>query len=460
MRGWGSWVAAVAAAAVVLAGAASVRADAATGPQTYGGTLTDGATWVADVPAHWNGTLILYSHGYGPLTAQDAASPALRQDLLAEGYAMVGSSYSGPSLWALASAVDDQFDSLRAVERIIGAPRRAIAWGTSMGGLVSALEAQNPRGLIDGALTTCGLVAGGVNLLDYQLDGEYAVSHLLSPRPIQLVDFQDQGQADASVAALDQVITGAQQTPRGRARIALAAALTNVPTWFDPSTDPPARHDYAAQEVQQEQTLTGPGLARYVGARPQVELAAGGNPSGTAGVDFAAVLASSSHEDEVRALYRTAGVDLAADLASLTRHADIHADPAAVATLTRTSAPTGHLGVPELAIHTTNDQLVPVEQENWYANRVAGAGSASLLRQAYVQTTGHCAFQPGESVAALHAVERRIATGRWSDRTQPGRLNAAATALHLADSTAPRYAHFVAPRLAGALGEPGRRHRF
>ena len=46
-----------------------------TGPNAasthYTGPLTDGATWVADVPASWNGTIILYSHGFGPLIAQD-----------------------------------------------------------------------------------------------------------------------------------------------------------------------------------------------------------------------------------------------------------------------------------------------------------------------------------------------------------------------------------------------------
>ena len=40
-----------------------------------------------------------------------------------------------------------------------------------MGGLVSALETQRPRGQIDGTLTTCGLVAGALNLNNYQLDG-------------------------------------------------------------------------------------------------------------------------------------------------------------------------------------------------------------------------------------------------------------------------------------------------
>jgi pimeloyl-ACP methyl ester carboxylesterase len=456
MRRWISWWTAVAVALVTIGAPAAVQAaDAAAGSPTYTGTSDSGATWVAHVPAAWNGTLILYSHGYGSMTAQDAPDPATREALLAAGYAMVGSSYSGPSLWALAAAVDDQFDALRAIESIIGPARRAIAWGTSMGGLVSALAAQNPRGLIDGALTTCGIVGGGVNLLNYQLDGEYAVSHLLSEHPIKLVRFQNQAEADASVAALNKVTTDAQRTPRGRARIALAAALANVPTWFDPTTGAPGPHDYAAQEVQQQRTLVGPGWARYVGARPQLEIAAGGNASWTAGVDYTRLLAGSSHARQVRALYRAAGLDLRKDLARLTRHADIEADPKAVATLTRTSVPTGRLRVPALTIHTVHDQLVPVEHQNWYAERVARAGSGPLLRQAYVGTTGHCAFQRNETLAALHALEYRIETGRWS-RVTPERLNAAATALRLPGVPAPRYVRFAAPRLVGATGEPGR----
>ena len=62
----------------------------------------------------------------------------------------------------------------------------------------------------------------------------------------------------------------------------------------------------------------------------------------------------------------------------------------AVASLERTSVPTGRLGVPELDLHTVSDQLVPVQQENFYAERVAAAGSRDLLRQAYVASVGHC----------------------------------------------------------------------
>lgn len=457
MRRLGSRWARAACVTAIVGGVVSPAgaAQADTVSQSYSGTLADGATWVADVPANWNGTMILFSHGYSSMVAQNAPNAATKKDLLAAGYAMVGSSYSGPSLWALSSAVDDQFGSLEAIGKIVGEPRRTIAWGQSMGGLVSALETQKAHGRIDGTLTTCGLVAGALNLNNYQLAGEYAVSRLLAPKPIQLVDYKNADEATAAVAALNQATTDAQGTPQGRARIALAAALVNEPTWYTGAAAPGPRA-YEAQEVQQQQALVGPGWNRYAGARPQIELAAGGNSSWTAGVDFAAALASSTHADQVRALYRAAGLDLRTDLATLTRDADIHADPKAVATLGRTSMVTGHLAVPELNIHTIHDQLVPVEQENWYARQVKRAGSGNLLRQAYINGTGHCAFQPAETIAALHALERRLDTGRWGDVASPAKLNAAAASLDLADSTAARYVPFAVPRLVGGLGEPGR----
>ncbi|MEV6795480.1 alpha/beta hydrolase [Streptomyces sp. NPDC051320] len=454
-RRWSSRIMAAAVVAVAAGGVTSMGpAQAATPSRSYTGTLSDGADWMADVPAAWNGTLILFSHGYGPLQAQDAPDPATKKELLAEGYALAGSSYSGPSMWALQSAVNDQFASLRAVQDKIGHPQRTIAWGRSMGGLVSALETQDPRHQVDGTLTTCGLVGGALNLNNYQLDGEYAASRLLAPeQKIQLVGYRTPQQASTALDALNTATSAAQNSPQGRARIALAAALINEPTWYSGQAAPDP-HDYAAQEAQQEQTLVGPGFSRYVTGRQQIELSAGGNSAYTAGVDYRALLNSSSHTTEVRALYKQGGLDLNADLSTLTRDADIHADPRAVASLTRTSMATGHLGVPELDIHTTSDQLVPVEQENWYAQRVAQAGDSHLLRQAYVQGTGHCAFQPAEQIAALHALEHRLDTGRWDNAARPTELNAAATALNL--GTTPRYAPFHAPRLVGGLGEPGR----
>jgi hypothetical protein len=452
MRWWSGRVVALAGVIMVAIGLAPGVAAAATA-EHHTGQLPDGATWVADVPAAWNGTTILYSHGFGPLTAQNAPNGETRQALLGSGYALVGSSYSGPSWWALASAVRDQFGALAALERLTGPPKRTIAWGTSMGGLVSALEAEDAGRRLDGVLSTCGLVAGGLNLDNYQLDGEYALAHLLAPaQDVKLVRFAGPDEGNASAAALTKITTDAQGTPAGRARIALAAALMNGPGWFTGPT-PPAPHDYAGQEVQQQQELAQLVLGFVVAGRYQIELAAGGNSAYTAGVDYRALLAGSKNARQVRALYRTAGLDLDADLATLTRDADIRPDPQAVRTLARTSMVTGRLRVPTLNIHTTADQLVPVEQEDWYGGQVRRAGGAALLRQAYVGATGHCAFRPAESIAALHALEARIKTGRWGDVAEPDRLNRAADGL----GGGGRYVRFDPPRLTGGLGEPGRR---
>lgn len=429
-------------------------ASAATAPVAthYTGSLADGASWVGDVPANWNGVLLLYSHGYGNLTATDAPDPTTKTDLLADGYALVGSSYSGGSLWALASATSDQFGALAAMRKKIARPRHTLAFGTSMGGLVSAQQAQRANGRIDGALTTCGLVGGAVNLNNYQLDGEYAIARLLAPgQHVKLVDYADAGEANAAAAQLTAAVQKAQRTPAGRARIALAAALLNTPDW-QTGTAPP--RDYAEQERQEAAWLPEQ-LAFVIGARPSIEAAAGGNGSWTAGVDYGRLVRGSAFHRQIAALYRKAGLRLGADVRDLTGHADIRPDRSALRTLTRTSTVTGHLDVPELDLHTISDQLSPIAFENWYAGQVRRAGDGRLLRQAYVQAIGHCNFTSAELVAGVQAVRRRVSTGHWGD-TRPAALNRAASATGFGSSA---FITYHPPRFVNARRYwPGRWH--
>jgi hypothetical protein len=441
--------------AIVLAAATLATVGTAGAATThYTGTLPDGATWVADLPAQWNGTLLLYSHGFGPLTAADAPDPTTQAALLARGYALAGSSYdpSGPE-WALDSAVRDQFQTLRAVEGTVlpAIPRYVIAVGTSMGGLVSALEAQDGarevgRGRlagetlrIDGALTTCGIVAGAVNLNNYQLDGEYALAQLLLPgQNVQLVRFANADDALATATTLGNAAAQAQQTPAGRARLSLALAFLNA----EDGLTTPAAPDPATLEADQYQAeFTGSfsTLDFIEEGRPSIDQAAGGSATWTAGVNFAAVLARSPYRHEVTALYKTAGLSLPADLGTLTRDADITADPGAVRSLSRTSVPTGRLAVPELDLHTISDQLVPVQQENYYARTVQAAGSANLLRQAFVASVGHCDFSPAELVAGVLAIGQRVATGRWRTVADTASLERVATSLNLGAAQFIRY---------------------
>lgn len=421
-------VAGLGCAALTLTGATclglpAAHADTSTATH-YTGSLDDGATWIADVPADWNGTLILYSHGYGYLAPEDAPDPATQQALLDRGYALVGSSYSG-GLWALPNATNDQFASLAAIKRQIGMPQMTLGFGTSMGGLISAQEAQRSNGRLDGVLTTCGLVGGGVNLNNYQLDGEYAISQLLAPgQQVKLVNYTNAGEAQSAANLLSQAVTDAQSTPAGRARIALAAALLNTPAWAT-GDSPPAAHDYAEQERQQAALLPSQ-LQFVISARPSIEAAAGGNTSWNVGVNYGQLLDRSANQGEVRALYRAARLSLKGDVNTLNSHEQIRPSRPAIASLTSTSTVTGHLDVPELDLHTISDTLAPIAYENYYGHLVRRAGDGSLLRQAYVKSIGHCNFTPSELVAGVQTVRSRVERGRWGASASAASLNATA----------------------------------
>jgi hypothetical protein len=49
------------------------------------------------LPANWNGTLLLYSHGYGTTDPSDAPDDDTKATLLAHGYALAGSGLGPPS---------------------------------------------------------------------------------------------------------------------------------------------------------------------------------------------------------------------------------------------------------------------------------------------------------------------------------------------------------------------------
>ncbi len=444
-------LAALTAAALVAAMALTPASSGAqtTTSQHLTGTTSDGSQWIADVPSPWNGTVLLYSHGFGPLVAADAPDPTTQQYLLNEGYALVGSSYDpSGSWWALDTAVGDQFAALSALEtQLPAAPRHVIAFGTSMGGLISALEAEQHRTPIDGSLTTCGIVAGGIQLNNYQLDGEYAMSQLLGSGNLKLVGFTNPV-TDAlfnTAYPLDALANTAQNSAPlpghvvspGVARLALAMSLMNVADW-PPGQAMPSPFNFVAQEQGQydiefqpaggtspiQTTMDFVEFGRYY-----IEQADGGNAAWDKDVNFARLLAESSYAPEVISLYHDAGLNLQSDLNELSRNADTTATPSAVYSLEHTSVPTGRLKVPELDLKTISDQLVPVQQENYYRHTVDRAGAADLLRQAFIQRQLHCNFDPSELVAGVHAIQYRVDTGRWDNVATPQALEASANAL-------------------------------
>ena len=396
------------------------------------GSLASGATWEARVPQAWNGSLVLYAHGFrgpGQNPAWDARMDPTFQELANRGYAVAASSYATTG-WALGTAVQDQLQTLQAFSRGFAQPQRTIAFGRSMGGLVTSLIAEVPGSGVDAAVSTCGLVGGGAALNNYQLDAAYAAAELLLPgQNHQLTGFTSPAESAALTAAISAALAEGQKTAQGRARIALVAALLNTPTELDGvDKDDPV----AMQEAQARLVLDT--LPTVISRRSDIVNAAGGDSGWTAGVDYNAMVMASPQAQQVRELYRIAGLDLKQDLRTLTANADIEPSEAGLEWMLDTSVPSGELQVPVLSTHTLVDLLAPVEYQEEYAETVRQAGAGALIRQAYVDRDGHCNFSVAENIASIHAVEHRLDAGRWDDVAQSGNLDAAAEALGLGDS--------------------------
>ena len=398
-------------------------------PTTTTGTFADKATYKIDCPAGtWNGTLFLYSHGYVAPTsptnpAQDAGDPVTASWLLGHGFALAGSSYATTG-WAIHEALPDQIDTLDTFSQTFGAPTRTIAWGHSLGGIITAGLIQRYPDRFTAALPMCGVLSGGVATWNTALDAEFAFQQLIDPS-VQVVNITD---GKTNLAGAEAAAAQAQQTPQGRARLALAAALSDTPGWFTPLSPEPAPGDAAAQEANQFQWETQVDFPFIFAFRQELEIRAGGNPSWNTGVNYVSDLAHSADLREVIALYHAAGLSLSKDLATLSHAPRVSASPASVGYLAQNIAFNGQIRIPVLAMHTTGDGLVVPENEQAYRSVVNRAGNGRLLAQIFVHRAGHCTFTPAETITAVQALLSRLGTGRWGP-LDPATLNSQAAAL-------------------------------
>ena len=209
---------AVATALIVLfAGSAAAQ-------QHITGTLSDGATYVIDVPASWNGTLLLYSHGYvapgSSNPAQDVGDPLTGAYLLAAGYALAGSSRID-RLGGSASRSRSDFDARRIS---VGCRHsvQTIAWRHSLGGEVTAALVQQYPARFAAAQPMCGVLSGTVGFWNQHLDGAFAFNTLLAGGSLQVIHITN---PTLNVGTAEAILAAAQAAPQGQARLALVSAL-------------------------------------------------------------------------------------------------------------------------------------------------------------------------------------------------------------------------------------------
>lgn len=381
------------------------------------GQLPDGTPYRFAKPKRWNGVVLVdLDFADGGLTTP------LTGGLVERGYAVGGTTRTVTG-WRIAQAIDNQAAALGRFEAVFGPARWAIAEGRSMGGFVAAGAAQVHPGLFDAAVPFCGGLGGSVGQWNQKLDTVFALKTLLfgdTALPVTGIPADVAGAREQWISAL----AAAQSTAQGRARIALASAIGQLPGWglaADGTTPPvPAWWDAAGIENGMYQALAGgplPYIGQAMSSRRAIEQLAGGNPSWNTGVDYGRQLASAepAHQLAVARLYARAGLDLRADLGRLAAAPRVAADPAAVSHLSRGIVFTGDVRVPVLTVNGLGDQISTVAQQQSYEALARREGNGRLVRQTYVRTAGHCTFTVGEQVAAIDRVWQRLRTGGWPD---------------------------------------------
>jgi hypothetical protein len=364
------------------------------------------------------------------------APAGLESWLLERGYALAASSYARGG-WAVAEAVPDQLLTISTFTSQVARPYLTLAWGDSMGGLITLALAEDPYPAIQGAVSACGSLGGSLTMMNSALDGAFAFVTLQAPASgLQVVGVNDD-RVNSSRAS--EALATAMQTEAGRARIALSGVLGGVPGWTQAGSAPPAEDDEEAQLQQMVQTF----VAAVFPPRTDQERRAHGVTSWNVGVDYRKVLKATGRQAWVQHFYQRAHLSLKRDLQRLNAAPHIQADPAAVDYLRAHYEPQGQPRVPLLSLHTLGDGITSPSLQAAYAQRVRGA-ARNNYRTSWVRAAGHCAFTRAEYAAALSTLQTRIQTGHWHAGADA--LNAAAARTGLGSG------RFV----AAAVSAPGR----
>lgn len=421
------------AAALAAATPVVAAAPASAGSAGHWTGSTRNGAYVVDVPANFNGTVVLWSHGYSftPVTTPtDAPTPAVRSAMLAQGYALAGSTYArGGAGWAVNEGVAAGVELLGITRAKAGATRveRVYVWGASLGGLITQTLAERYPGQVDGVAPLCGVLGGTDLNLDLALDAAVAVRTFFAPT-LRLTGYTSLAEAQANLTlATTAIRTALAKNPAGTApRLIAIGALLGAPAQTRDFGGKTVASATAAAVEAISTALTYGTLGRY-----DIEHRVGGNPSTNVGVDY-------RHRVTADAVARFTAYGFSAHLLSAyaqtlqTYAPRVRASATARARANQLGNPTGRLADRTITMHTAYDPLVVVQNERVFADRVRAAGRTGLLHQVYVVPpahpegspsvaddgapygAGHCNFATSNYTGVLAALDSWVRTGRYT----------------------------------------------
>jgi hypothetical protein len=292
---------------------------------------------------------------------------------------------------------------------------------------------------IDGAVAMAAHIP--VWQMNTFLDGWFALKALIAPElPIVDLPFEGNGNVRSDIPeAWRRAINSAQQTPEGRARIALAFTVGQWPAWVNGLTSEPDLKDADALQHAMYHAVFQNASDPGGNSRVRKELAAQGQQlSWNTGIDYREFFenGNESFQRAVRQLYQEAGISVDDDLKRINAFPRVAASPYA---LEWWNAPgrtaKGTPRIPLLRLHEIGDPQIPPSLVQGYDDLIRANRKDDLYRTAYVHSASHCGYTPAEVAAAIETMTRRLQTGQWGS-TDPASLNTLAKSLH---SSAARY---------------------
>ena len=380
------------------------QAHAPIGPLDLSGEL-HGAPYRIRVPENWNGTLLVFAHGYrdkadhpGEIDNRNpdiAPSAALEAPLLAQGFALAGTAFKDNG-WAIGDAILDAKNLAVFFRGEIAKPDRTIFWAVSVGTVAAFKSMEQFNGIYDGALCLCAVGSGATRVWDngLALYLAYDVVFGVPPSWGTVGEVRNDLDFETEVAAkLVPEISIAANFPKFEfMRLVAGTPGRGI-------TPPPPPNFYPNWVLTDMFFLTE--------ARSELQRRAGGP-----------YVQNLDHNYSLSAAERTyllglgvPGAVIDGWLAAMNARRNIDADTSARNYVRNNTDYNGKIRNPVLTMHTIVDPLVVVPNENAYAEVIAEANTEELLFQTYTSGNGHCAFTGPQILTAVGAIDTWVRTG-------------------------------------------------
>ena len=364
-----------------------------------------GAPFRIRVPEVWNGTLLIFAHGYrdkadhpGEIdnrNADIAPNAALEAPLLAQGFALAGSAYKDNG-WAVEDAIQDTKDLALFFRSNVAKPQRTIIVAASLGTFVGYKSMEQFNGIFDGALCLCSAGAGATALWDsgVPLYLAYDVVFGIPPSWGTVGEVRNDIDFDTEVLAkLAPELSNIANFPKFEF---IRLVAKNPGRGITPPPPPAFFPGWAVTD-----------FFFITEARAELQRRAGGPVVQNLDQEYTLTDAEKAY---------LAGIGLPAPvvdawLAQMNARRNIEAKPSARNYVRNNTNFNGKIKNPILSMHTIIDPLLVVANESAYSELNASVNREELLFQTFTTGVGHCNFTGPQVLTAIGAVDLWVRTG-------------------------------------------------